>query len=213
MNIDQYRQAFRAKVIPSYYNGKVHVFIFTILQMATTAYWFNKVPEWSLKSIPVILLSILWASWILYFTHRYLLHRKIWGLHWAFKMHHWHHTFYQETKLEYDESNDLYMLFMPPWLQSIYFFLYLPAIYLLLKPVVSEWALTLVISVLVVWYGAYELIHWICHLGKEHIIQRRFAWARWMKEHHRFHHHKIHKDHCNFGIVEPSMDYIFKTKK
>jgi hypothetical protein len=64
----------------------------------------------------IILLSLFQASTLTYFIHRYLLHRKTRGFHWAHKMHHWHHTSYRPQNMNFDEINDIYMPLMPPWL-------------------------------------------------------------------------------------------------
>jgi sterol desaturase/sphingolipid hydroxylase (fatty acid hydroxylase superfamily) len=55
------------------------------------------------------------------------------------------------------------------------------------------------------------LVHWIEHLPKNHITMK-LPYMKWLREHHIVHHSRL-KDEANFGIVEPSWDYIFGTKK
>ncbi|MBY0516553.1 MAG: hypothetical protein K2P81_06585 [Bacteriovoracaceae bacterium] len=210
MNLERYRKNFRQKVIPKYYSAKIHLLIFSAFEVASISIS-AKYIEWSWLSPLWIFLSIFWASTFLYFLHRFMLHRIVPGFAWAHKMHHWHHTFYQSENMEYDELNDVYMLLMPPWIQLIYFVLYLPFITWALSHLFPPVFVPHFIFALTVWYGLYELIHWIEHLSDKHMVMT-FGWARKMKRHHRGHHHPKFKDARNFGIVEPTQDYLWGTK-
>ena len=210
MNLDKYRKAFREKIIPRYYSAKWHIFIFGVFQLTATL-WSARQVEWSLLSILWIGLSLLWATSALYLVHRFFLHRKIWGLGWAHRMHRWHHTFYQKEKMEYDQLNDVYMLLMPPWLQVVYFVVYLPVLTLLLSYVLPLTFIQHFIFSLTIWYGIYELIHWTEHLPKTHPLMR-LSFLIWMRQHHLVHHDPQWMDQKNFGIVEPSQDYLWGSK-
>ena len=207
--MERYRKAFRQKVIPSYYSGFLHVVVFTFLEILAICVFAWKV-EWSVYSVFYVLISLVYATTFTYFLHRYLLHRPVRGLKWAHKMHHWHHTFYQSTNMEYEGLNDLYMLLMPPWLQIFYYAIYLPGLVLLLSAFFPEVFVMHFAFSLTIWYGIYEFVHWIEHLPLSHpIMQNRLS--KWLRRHHIVHHSKL-KDQANFGIVEPSWDYILKTK-
>lgn len=210
MNLARYRKHFRQKVIPSCYSARVHIFLFIIFEFTALAIAATYV-RWSWFSPVWMILSVAWASTALYLVHRFLIHRKVWGFLWAYKMHHWHHTFYQAHAMEYDELNDVYMLLMPPWLQLIYFVLYLPLVTWLFSFILPADFVPHLILTLTLWYGLYEAIHWIEHLPDGHSLMR-FKFARFMKRHHIGHHHPKYKDTCNFGIVEPSQDYLWGTK-
>lgn len=211
MDIDRYRAIFRKKVIPNYYQGKSHILIFTsleILSLIICGLFIN----WHWWTPLVIILSIYQASVLTYFIHRFLLHKKLPGFHWAHRMHHWHHTFYRPHKMTYDELNDVYMLLMPPWIQMLYFVIYLPIVTLLfayLAPVKMVVILPFIFG-MIMWYGIYELVHWTEHLSVDHPVMR-FKFFSWIRRHHLTHHSDL-RDHANFGIVEPTMDYLFRTK-
>jgi hypothetical protein len=131
-SLDRYRRAFRKKVIPGSYRGRLHVIIFGLLQaiaMGVSASYVN----WRVTSVLYVALSLAYATTFTYFLHLFLLHRPVLGLRWAHRMHNWHHTFYQSHQMEYDDLDDVYMLLMPPWIQLLYFFLYLPGLTLLLS--------------------------------------------------------------------------------
>ncbi len=210
MKLARYRQHFRAKVIPPYYSARVHLVLFVLFELLAVVISGQWVP-WSFHSPLWILMAIVWASTALYLVHRFMLHKKLPGFGWAYKMHHWHHTFYQAHEMEYDELNDVYMLLMPPWLQATYFMLYLPLVAWLLSLFLPAVFVPHLVFTLTLWYGLYEVIHWIEHLPNQHALMR-LAWARWMKQHHVGHHHPRFKDSKNFGIVEPSQDYLWGTK-
>jgi sterol desaturase/sphingolipid hydroxylase (fatty acid hydroxylase superfamily) len=212
MNIDRYRAIFRKKVIPPYYQGKMHLFIFTALELLSL-FICGLFINWNWWTPFVIFISLFQASILTYFIHRFLLHQKFYGFHWAFKMHHWHHTFYVPGKMTYDDLNDIYMLLMPPWLQLVYFILYLPLATLILINLTQVKMIIVLpyIFGLIMWYGIYELIHWTEHLPIDHSFMR-FKFVNWLRRHHIVHHSEL-KDKANFGIVEPSMDYLFGTKR
>ena len=210
MKLARYRNHFRAKVIPKKYSARVHIFLFVLFEVTALVITFSRV-DWNRFSALWILISVAWASIALYLVHRYMLHRKLPGFSWAHKMHHWHHTFYQAHEMEYDELNDVYMLLMPPWLQATYFLVYLPLITWLFSFILPVVFVPHLIFTLTLWYGLYEAIHWIEHLPDSHPLMN-YKWSRFMKRHHIGHHHPKYKDVCNFGIVEPSQDYLWGSK-
>lgn len=208
--MERYRKAFRQKVIPAYYRGFWHVVIFAILQTLAIVVTGSMV-DWSIFSPLYIFLSLMYATTFTYFLHRYMLHQPVPGFKWAHKMHHWHHTFYKSEFMEYDSLNDVYMLLMPPWLQIFYFVIYLPLLVVGLTIVFPVGIVMHFVFALTLWYGIYELVHWVEHLPPTHALMK-WPLCNWLRRHHIVHHSKF-KDQANFGIVEPSWDYIFKTKR
>lgn len=208
--MERYRSAFRKKVIPSYYSGRLHIVCFTVLEILAIAYMATLV-EWVALSPLYVLLSLMYATSFTYFIHRYMLHKPLPGFGWAFKMHHWHHTFYKSRHMEYDDLNDIYMLFMPPWLQLFYFLIYLPLLSMLLSLILPKFVVMHFIFALILYYALYELVHWLEHLPSTHPLMK-IRFINHMRRHHVVHHSNL-KDEANFGIAEPSLDYIFKTKR
>ena len=208
--MQKYRSAFRKKVIPAYYSGRFHLFSFTLLQILAISY-FGALLDWTPLSPLYVLISLIYATSFTYLLHRFVLHHKVFGFGWAFKMHHWHHTFYKSRHMEYDHINDIYMLFMPPWLQLLYFFLYLPLLSILLSLVLPKLIVLHFIFALTLYYAIYELVHWLEHLPATHPLMK-IKLIDSMRRHHVVHHSHL-KDEANFGIVEPSWDYLLKTKK
>ncbi len=208
--MDRYRRAFRQKVIPRYYRGSLHVASFVGIQSGAVILVGSKV-HWNWEAVLIVGLSLAYATTFTYFLHRFLLHRKVPGLGWAHKMHHWHHTFYQSNSMEYEELDDVYMLLMPPWIQILYYLLYLPALALVAGLVFGSEVTLPIVFGLTLWYGIYELVHWMEHLPSG-TGPLRFRPFQRLRAHHAIHHSSL-KDKANFGIVEPSWDYILGTKK
>ncbi len=208
--MERYRKAFRQKVIPRYYRGSLHVAAFAVIQLVALVVVAARV-RWSLEAIIIIGMALTYATTFTYFLHRFLLHRKIPGFGWAHKMHHWHHTFYQSHAMEYDTLDDVYMLLMPPWIQLFYYVVYLPVLTLATGLIFGSEVIVPFIFGLTLWYGIYELIHWMEHLPPGRGLLRHSLF-RWLRNHHVIHHSRL-KDEANFGIVEPSWDYVFGTKK
>lgn len=210
MRLDRYRTHFRRKVIPASYSGRSHVIFFAVLE-ALVLVALGTYVAWTLWTPVIVLASFAWATTSLYFLHRFLLHRPVPGFGWAHKMHHWHHTFYQAHAMQYDSLDDVYMLLMPPWIQLSYYVIYLPLVAAACAIVFPSAVVLQVVWALAAWYGLYEAVHWIEHLPDSHRLMS-FAWARAMKRHHVVHHHPRLKDSTNFGIVEPSQDFLWGTK-
>lgn len=208
--MQRYRKAFREKVIPWYYKGALHVAMFSVIQIAAIIFVGSKV-SWNFLSVLIVIGALMYATSYTYFLHRFLLHKPVFGLKWAFKMHHWHHTFYQSRYMEYDSLDDVYMLLMPPWIQLFYYAVYLPFLALIFSLIFSKELVLPFIFGMTLWYGIYELVHWIEHLPKNHFTMK-IPFMKWLREHHIVHHSKL-KDEANFGIVEPSWDFLFGTKK
>lgn len=209
MKLERYRTIFRQKVIPSYYRADLHLIIFCVLEFSALSLT-GVLINWQWWTPFIILGSMFQASVFTYFLHRFLLHRKLPGFGWAHKMHHWHHTFYPPEKMTFDNLNDVYMLLMPPWLQLVYFLIYLPVMTMAFAWFAPMKIILPFMFGLVLWYGTYELVHWLEHLPAEHPVMKLRV-VNWLRRHHIVHHSKL-KDQANFGIVEPSMDYLFKTK-
>ncbi|MFP5385806.1 MAG: sterol desaturase family protein [Bacteriovoracia bacterium] len=208
--MERYRKAFREKVIPRYYSGALHVLLFALIQLVAIVFMGLKV-SWSLKALGIVFLTLVYATTFTYFLHRFLLHRPVPGFRWAHKMHHWHHTFYKSSHMEYDSLNDVYMLLMPPWIQIFYYVVYLPALTFIVGMVFHDEVVFPFIFGLTFWYGLYELIHWIEHLPPDHVTMK-IPFMRALRKHHVGHHSKL-SDKVNFGIVEPSWDYILGTRR
>lgn len=210
MNVEKYRVAFREKIIPNSYSAKVHIALFIVFQLTATYWSFSKI-HWGLESIVWIVLSLFWASFALYWVHRLVLHKKVIGFNWAYKMHRWHHTFYQKNHMHYDQLNDVYMLLMPPWLQLIYFVVYLPILSICLSFFLSAHFIDHFMFTLIIWYGLYEFIHWTEHLAPTHSIMKWRLFKN-MRLHHMKHHEAEFMDQHNFGIVDSTQDYLWRSK-
>ena len=103
MKIARYRATFRKKVIPGYYQAKLHIAVFAALEiMALIIY--GLCMKWQWWTPLVILLSLFQVPIFSYFFHQFLLHQKVPGLGWAHKIHHWHHTFQRRNKITYTAS-------------------------------------------------------------------------------------------------------------
>jgi hypothetical protein len=207
--MDRYRRAFRKKVIPRHYSGIIHIALFSSIQLSAILIQ-GIFLEWSKNTLFILLLALMWGTTFTYFLHRFLLHKKLPFFDWAFKMHHWHHTFYQTQNMQYDHIDDIYMLLMPPWIQLLYYLIYLTGLIWVAGFFLSrEFALTFSLG-LTLWYGIYELVHWIGHLPENHWTMK-IPCMEAVRKSHSIHHLKM-KRVTNFGIVEPSWDYILGTK-
>ncbi len=211
MDLARTRDHFRRHVIPPRYSARAHIVFFCLFELVAI-FLTGSFVDWSWRSPVYVLLCFAWATTFVYLIHRFTLHRKVPGFGWAFRLHHWHHAIYLPGHMQYEELNDVYMLLMPPWIQGLYFFVYLPALAVALSFVLPLTFIFHLLFALTLWYALYEAVHWVEHLSDEHPLSR-FKIVQGLQEHHVWHHHPEFRDHCNFGIVEPSHDYLWGTKR
>lgn len=152
------------------------------------------------------------ASLVEYLTHRFPLHHRFPGSEAAYTQHTLrHHQFFSDSTLEAKRNQDFHQILFPVWgVALIQYGLNLPMALLLTRatdPV--KGALALIIGPL--FFFIYETIHAICHFP---LSSRVFLipGLRFLREHHRIHHHKGMMAHTNFNIVFPLWDWIFRTR-
>lgn len=203
-----YRKKFRAEIIPKSYNAKIHLMFLLLVVPLLTLMALVQIEEFTIIGILCFFLAIVYCNLHVYIVHRFFLHQKMPLMKWAHEMHMIHHLLYDEDNMEYEELNDIYMLLMPPKILALYYLIYCPLILVIIYQFVSLNNFFYIAAAFMLWFGYYEIIHFIEHLPDKHPIMK-FSYARFLKRFHKGHHHQQYMHKANFDIAIPSFDFVF----
>lgn len=158
-----------------------------------------------------LLLGICYASFCEWILHKYLMHRPLGKLVYAYKAHalvH-HRIFKADHSYHLQDDKDKHTIPMAWWNGPVLIILFtIPSCLLLLTDMHNKYWIPLMISIaLALYYGTYEFLHWCMHLPKKRRLE---LWRifRKLNGHHLLHHRYPHR---NFNVVIPLADWILGT--
>lgn len=163
-------------------------------------------------TLGLIPIFIAYASLFEWCLHRFVMHRPVKGLRFAFEKHahvH-HHIFKADESYHLRDEADKAKIPMAWWNGAVMILIASTpcAIFGLISNNWQPWGMLVV--VLGIYYGAYESLHWCMHLPKKpraRLIERSWIFRR-LNGHHLLHHRYMGK---NFNVVLPLWDWIFGT--
>jgi len=153
--------------------------------------------------------GVVFASFFEWTLHRYLMHRPLWKFDYAFQAHavvH-HNTFKADHTYHLINEADKETIPMAWWNGPV-------LILANMVPIVplawwlGHWA-TLIgaLTAFILYYCAYEYMHWCMHLPKTRRLERSWIFLR-LNGHHLLHHRYMHK---NYNVVMPLADLCLGT--
>jgi hypothetical protein len=142
-------------------------------------------------------------------VHRFLMHRPFLGWRYAFQAHaviH-HQVFKADDTYHVQDEKDKEIIPMAWWNgPALILMCELP--FFIIALITGKWAIALGgLPTFVLYYAAYEYIHWCMHLPKARRMERSWLFRR-LNGHHLLHHRYMHK---NFNVVFPFADLLFGT--
>jgi hypothetical protein len=153
--------------------------------------------------------GIIFASFFEWTLHRYLMHRPLWKFDYAFQAHavvH-HNTFKADHTYHLINEADKKTIPMAWWNGPV-------LILLNMLPIVplawwlGQWSILVgALAAFILYYFAYEYMHWCMHLPKARRLERSWIFYR-LNGHHLLHHRYMHK---NFNVVMPLADLCLGT--
>lgn len=152
--------------------------------------------------IAVIILALLYSSFVEYCLHRFLLHSSYEHEH--IKIH---HKLYHGLESYELEQVDKFTILSGFWEIMRNVLLYLPAALLIAVNSLKYGILFFIVCL--IYNGWEELLHFYFH-KKSEVFLERLKLFKALKEHHKVHHYMYQ---YNFGIGSSFWDIIFKTKK
>ena len=206
---EAFRSRYRAEISPSY-NAWLHGGFVLLFGMAVLLFLVSRISHvrgWEWLAIPAAALLFNWGE---YSVHRRYGHHKHRLGALFYKRHTGdHHSFFDETRMPYEQSRDWRVIFFPAWLIVLYCALgVLPAYWLISR--FNENVAALIASTLVAGYLTYEVFHSCEHLPPGHWLAQ-LPWIRHMRQLHRLHHRRELMQTRNFNLVVPLMDWLFGT--
>ena len=156
-----------------------------------------------------LLAGSVYASFFEWCLHRFLMHRPLGGMRYAYERHalvH-HRVFRADESYHLRREADRRTIPMAWWngpaLIAVCGLPFVTASLLLRQPGLVVGAL----ASIGLYYGAYEYLHWCMHLPRQRRLERSGLFYR-LNGHHLLHHRYMHK---NFNVVLPLADLFLGT--
>lgn len=205
-----YRARYRAEQVPAWYRGELHVASTLAWVLAPAAYCMTRLHDVQPMEWLTVPAMLVFGSLFVWALHRYVLHRPVPGLRFAYVIHTLHHhRFYTREHAEPESRRDFHITLFP-----MRFAPTLALSSLLLGGYVVSglgdnvgW---LFAAMSVLYFGLYELVHFASHLPATSPVTRLPLIAP-LRRHHRLHHDpRLMKRH-NFNVVLPLFDVLLGT--
>jgi len=154
-------------------------------------------------------LGIIFSSFFEWLLHRFLMHKPLGPLRYPFERHaliH-HRIFRADESYHLQNRADQYTIPMAWWNGPV--LIAACAVPFVVAAVIwGKWGLVCgaVVS-FVVYYGAYEYMHWCMHLPKRRRLEKSWLFHR-LNGHHLLHHRYMNR---NFNVVLPLADLLLGT--
>lgn len=146
-----------------------------------------------------------------YLIHRYPLHRY-WKWHeFPYREHTIkHHSYFQYHDLNIYSFKEIGNIVFPPQVVLGFVIGYIPVVYFLSSLVFSQNTAWLIVLGSAAYFMLYEIMHTISHAPEDHFLMK-VKFLRFMRNHHRLHHHQRLMSKWNFNIVFPLFDWLTGT--
>jgi hypothetical protein len=153
--------------------------------------------------------NVIFASFFEWSIHRYVMHRPVGSFRYAFQAHavvH-HQVFKADHTYHLVDPKDQETIPMAWWNGPVLILLgAFPT--LILSAITGHWIMLAgAATTFVLYYIAYEYIHWCMHLPKARRVEKPWLFRR-LNGHHLLHHRYMHK---NFNVVFPLADFCLGT--
>jgi hypothetical protein len=153
--------------------------------------------------------NVIFASFFEWSIHRYVMHRPVGSFRYAFQAHavvH-HQVFKADHTYHLINPKDQETIPMAWWNGPVLILMGASPT-LLLSAITGHWIMLAgAATTFVLYYIAYEYIHWCMHLPKARRVEKPWLFRR-LNGHHLLHHRYMHK---NFNVVFPLADFCLGT--
>jgi len=153
--------------------------------------------------------ATVYASFFEWILHRYVMHRPVWKFRYSFERHtliH-HHVFRADHTYHLINEKDAETIPMAWWNGPVLIAVGVQP-FILAAYLSGKWGILCGSAPLcVLYYAAYEYMHWCMHLPKKRVVERSGIFFR-LNGHHLLHHRYMVK---NFNVVLPLADLCLGT--
>jgi hypothetical protein len=214
MQNSDYRNQVKAKQIPRFYNGFMHLFFNLSIVVVVNYFLYkqlsNEISALAWMMIPV---GILMANMLEYALHRFPMHNQNRYMKEMFKRHTpLHHRYFDFHHMDMTDSNDLYFILLPFKLALRPAIAMIPLFFGMKFLFGADIAAMFLISFLT-YFISEEWIHLSTHTPAKY-----YEWCpplavfiKWLKRHHQLHHDFKLMREWNFNISLPISDHLFGT--
>lgn len=208
---EQYRNWFRENHISKWYNPWVHVGFNggTLLLLVLVNLYFIK--QWSIGVLAVFLFTMLLGNFVVWFVHRYPLHRRLKFWTFPYDTHTvMHHRYFTADFITYNDSIDFFAVFFPAHVIAGFALFAQPTFYFSANLLFDSSISHAFAASTAFYFLLYEFVHWSSHLPENHALMK-ISWLKFMRTHHIAHHNPRLMMKYNFCIVYPLMDMLLGT--
>ncbi len=210
-SIDERRALFHAELVRPGYGGRRHVAFTTALTATVAVVAWAQVGHWGVVPLIGVGLAVLASMGVIYFGHRYPMHRSVPGMGPLYDLHtRSHHMLFDREQLEIRHHTDVGMVMLPKiWTLALSVVVFpLVALPLVLVSTDAAWAF---LGCVEAYYLLYELVHLAAHAPDDSLVHR-LPVLGYLTAHHRQHHDWTVMHHKNFSMVIPLFDYLLGTR-
>jgi hypothetical protein len=207
----QYRKWFRENHISAWYRPWIHIGFNGGILLAAVIYNLLLIQDWSLQVLAIFFLTLIFGNFVVWFVHRYPLHRRFKFWTFPYDTHTvMHHRYFTADYITYDDSKDFYAVFFPAHVVAGFVLVAQPLFYFVFAGIFNSTLGHAFAASAAFYFLLYEFVHWSSHLKENHILMR-IPWLSFMRKHHIAHHNPRLMMKYNFCIVHPLMDYLLGT--
>lgn len=210
-SIDERRDLFRAEMVPPGYGGGRHLAFTAVVTMSVAAAAWVQVGHWGVASLVGIGMAVLASMGVIYFGHRYPMHRSVPGMGPIYDLHtRCHHMLFDGDHLKIRTRADVGMVMLPKIGSLVLSVVVFPLVALPIAWVSADaaWAF---LGCVEAYYLLYELVHLASHAPDDSFVHR-LPVLGYLTAHHRHHHDWAVMHHKNFSMVIPLLDYVLGTR-
>jgi hypothetical protein len=153
--------------------------------------------------------GVVFASFFEWTLHRFLMHRPLFGLRYAFEAHAViHHTIFKADHTYHLQHEKDKKTIPMAWWNGPLLILFTQIPFILIAYLTTEWWLVAgSLPACILYYVTYEYMHWCMHLPKKRKIERSGIFFR-LNGHHLLHHRYMQN---NYNVVLPLADLCLGT--
>ncbi len=206
-----FRERFRREHIPGWYRGQLHCAITISVLGGSMAWGFWHACGASAACWLLVPAMLLLGNLVVFVVHKYLLHRRIPLVPYAYKAHtQWHHRFFTHEAATWESMRDFFLVLFPIPVVVGFGIVNALVVYGLFGLVLSPAMTHMLFACTAMYFALYETVHLISHLPDANPLTRVPGLA-FMRKHHLAHHDPGLMREYNFNIVFPLFDYVFGT--
>ena len=209
--VDAYRAHYRKNVIGAGYRPRLHLLATTLSVVGPAGFWFSQLRAIRPLELLIVPAMLVFGSAFVWSLHRFVLHRRLPGLRFAYQLHtRRHHRFFTHDRSEPEQPCDLHTVLFPP--------AFGPSAAVVAGLI--GWGIAqagahnagcLFAAMSALYFGLYELVHFASHLPAGHPVLRMPGLSA-LREHHRMHHVPVLMTQRNFNVVLPLFDWLLGTR-